>query len=118
MKFIVVVLLSALLGYAAPLYFTWWSFAACSFIIALFIHQKPLLAFIATFLGLFLLWAIMAMMIDSANDHLLSKKIAMVLPLNGSSFLLIFITAFIGGLLSGFAGLTGSFAHKPRKPQY
>jgi len=115
MKFIVVVLLTALLGYAAPLYFTWWSFAVSSLIIALLIQQKPLAAFIATFLGLFMLWGIMAMIIDNANNHLLSQKIAMLLPLNGSSVLLIFITAFIGGLVSGFAGLTGSFARKANR---
>ena len=115
MKFIIIVLLTALLGYAAPLYFSWWSFAVSSFIIALLIHQKPLLAFTATFLGLFLLWGMMAMMIDNANNHLLSQKIASVLPMNGSSIILIFITALIGGLLSGFAGLTGSLARKPEQ---
>ncbi|MBV9961408.1 MAG: hypothetical protein JO072_04105 [Parafilimonas sp.] len=113
MKFVVVVLLTALLGYAAPLYFTWWSFAVCSFIIALFIHQKPFVAFIATFLGLFLLWVIMEMIIDNANNHLLSQKIATLLPLQDSSALLILITALIGGLISGFAGLTASLARKP-----
>lgn len=113
MKFIVVVLLTALLGYAAPLYFSWWSFAVTSFIIVLFIHQKAFAAFIATFSGLFLLWAIMAMMIDNANNHLLSQKISLILPLHGSSTLLIFVTALIGGLVSGFAGLTGSLARKP-----
>ena len=112
MKFIVVVLLTALLGFAAPLYFSWWSFAVTSFIIALFIHQKAFAAFIATFSGLFLLWAIMAMMIDNANIHLLSQKIALILSLHGSSTLLIFITALIGGLVSGFAGLTGSLTRK------
>lgn len=113
MKFIVVVVLTALLGYAAPLYFTWWSFAITSFTIALLIHQKALAAFLATFLGLFLLWGAMALIIDNANSHLLSQKIAALLPLGGSSLLLIFVTAFTGGLVSGFAGLTGSFARKP-----
>lgn len=112
MKFIIVVLLTALLGYAAPLYFTWWSFAVTSFIIALLVQQRAWVAFAATFLGLFLLWAIMALMIDSANDHLLSQKIATILPLHGSSELLILITALAGGLVSGFAGLTGSLARK------
>ena len=115
MKFIIVILLTALLGFAAPLYFTWWSFAVCSFIIAVLIHQKPLMAFLATFLGLFLLWGIMAIWIDNANNHLLSAKIAMILPLHGSTTLLILITALIGGLVSGFAGLTGSLARKPRQ---
>lgn len=113
MKFIAVILLTALLGYAAPLYSTWWSFSITSFIIALFVHQKGFAAFAAAFLGMFLLWAIMAMMIDSANDHMLAQKIATLLPLGGSSALLIFITACIGGLVSGFAGLTGSLARKP-----
>ena len=112
MKFIVVVSLTALLGYAAPLYFTWWSFAITSFVITLLIQQKAYMSFIATFLGLFLLWAIMAIIIDSANNHLLSHKIAMLLPLSGSSSVLILITAFIGGLVSGFAGVTGSLARK------
>jgi hypothetical protein len=113
MKFIVVVLLTALLGYAAPLYFSWWSFAVTSFIIALLVHQKAWLAFVAAFLGLFLLWGVMAMIIDTANNHLLSQKIAVLLPLRGSSFLLIFITALTGGLVSGFGGLSGSLARKP-----
>src|SRR5258706_16183662 len=102
MKFIVVLLLTALLGYTAPLYFTWWSFAITSFIIALFIHQRAFAAFLAGFLGMFLLWGIMVMIIDNANAHLLSQKIAQVLPLNGSSIILILITALIGVLVSSF----------------
>src|SRR6478609_1176548 len=113
MKFIVVILLTALLGYAAPLYFSWWSFAVTSFIIALLVHQKAWLAFVAAFLGLFLLWGVMAMLIDTANNHLFSQKIATLLPLQGSSFLLILITALTGGLVSGFAALSGSLARKP-----
>ena len=114
MKFIVVLLLTALLGYTAPLYFGWWSFAITSFIIALFVHQRPFAAFIAGFLGMFALWAVMAMMIDNANEHLLSHKIALVLPLNGSSVMLIFITALIAGLVSGFSALSGSLARSSR----
>ena len=78
-------------------------------------HQKPGKAFAAGFLGLFLLWGMHAFIIDNANDHILSQKVAGILPLGNSSFLLIFLTAFIGGLLSGFAGLTGSFARAVRQ---
>lgn len=114
MKFIVVLLLTALLGYAIPLYLTWWSFAVTSFIIALLIHQKALVAFIAGFLGLFLLWLFLTLIIDNANQHILSQKMARLLPLNGSSLALILITSLIGGLISGFASLTGSLANKIR----
>jgi len=112
MKFIVVLLLTALLGFTAPLYFTWWSFAITSFIVALFIHQKPLMAFIAGFLSMFALWGILAILIDNANEHLFSHKIAEVLPLSGSSVMLIFITAFIAGIISGFSSLSGSLARR------
>lgn len=112
MKFIVAITLTALLGYAAPLYGPWWSFALTSFIVALAIHQKPLKAFIAGFAGLFLLWAVMAFYIDAANQQLLSKKVAQILPLAGSSILLIIISALIGGLVSALAAVTGSFARR------
>lgn len=114
MKFITVLLLTALLGFAAPLYFTWWSFAITSFVIALLVHQKAFLAFIAGFFGLFLLWFFYTIIIDNANQHILSQRIAHLLPLNGSSILLILITSLIGGLISGFAALSGSLARKVR----
>lgn len=110
MKFTTVLLLTALLGYAAPLFFPWWSFAVTSFIIALTIHQKAGKAFLAGFFGLFLLWGVHAFILDSANDHLLSQKVAVLFPLGGSSTTLILITAFIGALVSGLAALSGSIA--------
>lgn len=109
MKFITALLLTALLGYAAPLYFAWWSFAATSFIVAIAIQQKAGKAFLAGFAGLFFLWGAHALILDNANDHILSVKVANLLPLGGSSMALIIITAFIGGLISGFAALAGSF---------
>ena len=114
MKFITVLLLTALLGFATPLYFGWWSFAATSFIIALFIQQKAFIAFIAGFAGMALLWLFFTLIIDNANQHILSQKIAQILPLNGSSLLIILITSLTGGLISGFASLSGSFARKIR----
>lgn len=112
MKFIVVLLLTALLGFATPLYFGWWSFAITSFIIALLIHQKAFIAFVAGFAGMFLLWLFFTLIIDNANQHILSQKIARIFPLNGSSLMLILITSLIGGLISGFAALSGSLATK------
>ena len=110
MKFIVALVLTALLGFAAPLFIAWWSFAVTSLVVALAIHQKPWKAFLAGFLGLFLLWGSYAFFLDNANGHLLSLKISQLLNMGKSSIILILLTAFIGGLVSGFAALTGSFA--------
>jgi hypothetical protein len=114
MKFLITILLTALLGYAAPLFgiMPWWTFAITSLIIAVLIHQKAWKAFVAGFLGLFLLWGIQAFIIDSNNDHILSTRIASVLPFGGNTMLLLLVTAFVGGLVSGFAALTGSLARR------
>src|SRR5215831_16632542 len=100
MKFITAIILSALLGYAAPLYFSWWSFAITSLVVAFVVDLTPVKAFIAGFIALSLLWGIHAAILDTANDHILSEKVAYILPLNGSSIALIWITAIIGGLIS------------------
>jgi hypothetical protein len=109
MKFIAALIVTALLSFAGSLFFPWWIIAVAAFIVSVFIHQKPLLAFITGFLAMFLLWGIQSFYIDYTNDHLLATKIANVLPLGGNYILLIFITALVGGLVGGMAALTGSF---------
>jgi hypothetical protein len=109
MKFIVAILLTALLAFAGGLWLPWWSIAIAAFVIALLVHQKAWKAFTAGAVGVFLLWAILALMRDMANESLLSKKIAQVLPLGGSTSLLIIITAFVGALVAGFGAMSGSY---------
>jgi hypothetical protein len=114
MKFITSIILTALLSYAIGLFTSlpWWSFAITSLVVAMAIHQKPFKSFAAAFISLFLLWGILAVMIDSANEHILSKKVAQILPLGGSSVVLIIVTGVVGGLVAGFAALTGSYLRK------
>jgi len=111
MKYIVSILLSALLAYAVGIYgnLPWWSFVVTNFIIAFAIPLKPAQSFTAGALGVGSLWAGLAFGIDVSNNHLLSTKVAKILPMGGSYLLLIFITFAIGALLGGLASLTGSF---------
>ncbi|AXY78553.1 hypothetical protein D3H65_07725 [Paraflavitalea soli] len=112
MKFIVSILLIALLSFAAGLYLGWWSLAQAAFIVAALIPQKPWKAYLSGFLGLLLLWGVLATWIDVRNQHILSQKMAQVLPLGGSYFLLILITALVAAIVAGFAALTGSYVRK------
>ncbi|MCX6211039.1 MAG: hypothetical protein NT104_00540 [Bacteroidetes bacterium] len=111
MKYIVSILLSALLAYAVGIYgnLPWWSFVVTNFIIAFAIPLKPAQSFTAGALGVGSLWAGLAFGIDVSNNHILSTKVAKILPMGGSYLLLIFITFAIGALLGGLASLTGSF---------
>jgi len=113
MKFFIAFLLTALLSFSWALFFPWWIIAVAAFIVAVLIPQPGFIAFICAFLALFLLWGGQSVLIDTKNAHLLSVKVAQILPFGGSYTALILFTAFIGGLVAGLAALTGSFLRTP-----
>ena len=108
MRFFLAVILTALLSFIAGLQFQWWSIAIIAFLVALFIGQSIGRSFLSGFLGIFLLWFIVALWIDTKNENILSHKIAQLFPLGGSSLLLILVTAFIGALVGGLAAMSGA----------
>jgi len=116
MKFLLAVLLTALLSFFAGLYFPWWSIAIVSFIVAVIMRPTLLAGFLSGFVGIFLLWAILSAWIDIRNQHILSHRIAELFKLGGSSFLLILVTGFIGGIVAGVASLSGS-SIRPAAPR-
>ena len=110
MKFFNSFLLTALLSFIAGIYISyWWFFAVVAFLVAVLIHQRGYKAFFAGFLALFILWFVLAFWMDLANEGVLSVKIASILGLDGSKWMLMLVTAFIGGLVAGFAALSGSY---------
>ena len=115
MKFLVAIILTALLAFISGLFLPWWGIAITSLLVAVIIHQKAGKAFLAGLLGVFLLWAGLAWWIDMKNNGVLSKKIASVLPLGGNGILLILVTGFIGGLVAGCAAISGSFLRSSGK---
>lgn len=117
MKFLSAIILTALLAFATGLYgvIPCGSFAITSLIVAMAVHQKAGKAFLSGFVGLFLLWSVLAFLKDNANEHLLATKVAQILPLGGSYIVLILVTGIIGGLVSGLAALTGSYIRQTGK---
>jgi len=116
MKILIAIILTALLSFAIGFYMNWWSNALAAFLVAALVRQNPGRAWISGFLGVFLLWAVLAWWIDIKNQSILSQKIAQVFPLGGSVFLLILITALLGALVGGFGALTGSYIRKSNRP--
>lgn len=118
MKFLVAILLTGFLSYIAGIYIGWWwFFTLVAFLVALLIHQKPGKAFFSGFLALFLLWCSLSFWIDMKNESILSAKISQLLPLGGSSLLLIIVTGLTGGLIAGFAALSGSYLRSSKSKQ-
>lgn len=115
MKFTTAALLTAILSFISGLFLPWWGIALVSLAVAAMVHQKAWKAFLAGFLGIFVLWAGLAWWIDMKNNSVLSQKVASILPLGGSAWALILVTGFIGGLVGGFAALAGSYLRTSQK---
>jgi len=113
MKFIISLLLMALISFVACLYLPWWSIAVVTFIIAIIIPQKPGRSFLTGFIALFLLWALLAWNISNNNQHLLAHKVSVIILKIDSPLALITVTALIGALVAAFAALAGSYVRAP-----
>ena len=107
MRILLSIILTALLCFIAGLFLPWWSIAIIAFLVALLFCQSPGAHFLSGFLGVFLLWFLLAFWLDLKNEHILSAKIAQLFHLGSASILLVFITAFVGALVGGFAAFTG-----------
>ena len=101
-----IIFLSSILQQFLP----WYIIAAVAFITGYFIKQSASSAFAAGFVAIFLLWVSYALVLSHANNNLLATKVATLLPLGGHVVLLLVVTGLIGGLVSGFAALTGRLA--------
>ena len=114
MKFIISILVTALISFIACLYFPWWSIAIAAFIVAALIPQSAGNSFLSGGLALFLLWFGLSFWISYNNDHILAHRISLLILKIDSPYLLMFVTALIGGLVGGFAAMTGSYVRKKK----
>jgi hypothetical protein len=103
MKFLIQIILVIVICFLLQSLLPWWSMAIGSFCIGYLTANKGYVSFAAGFIGVALLWFGMAFYLDATTNSILTEKVNKLLPFN--SFLL---TAIIGGLVSGFASLTGA----------
>ena len=112
MKFFVSIILIALVSFVSSLFLPWWVIAIVGFAIAFIIPQRAGSAFLSGFLALFLLWVGISFYISNANGHLLAHKMSVLFLKIDNPFLLIIVTGIIGGLVAGFASISGSLCRE------
>ncbi|OUJ71661.1 hypothetical protein [Hymenobacter crusticola] len=100
-------LLILVLAAIAQLFLPWWIVAPISFLLAAGLGRTGGRSFWAGFAGVGLGWAVAAAWLTSGNNGLLAHRVAQLLPLGGSSWALVLLTAVVGGLLGGMAALAG-----------
>jgi len=84
----------------------WWSVALSAFSTAFVVYKTARSAFWSGFITSTLLWTIMILVKTIPNDNLLAQKMAGLIHFSDWS-LLLFLSAMLGGLVSGFGALSG-----------
>jgi hypothetical protein len=111
-RFILIIVLSYLGGY----FLTWWTVALATFLVAVLIPLPPLRSFLNGFIAVFLLWLALAFFKDVQNDHILANRMSELILKVKSPVLMGVVSAFIGGLVGGLGGLSGSYLRYKKKP--
>jgi hypothetical protein len=111
MKFLIQVLVILLLAFLLELFLPWWCIAIAAFLGGLVFDTRA--NFGAGFLAIALLWTIKALFVELSAAAPLAERVAAIFMLNKP--LLFVVTALIGGLVGGFASMTGSALNKKRR---
>jgi hypothetical protein len=99
--------------YAAQYFLPWWTMAIVALGLGYLFQNKGAISFLSGFIGVGLLWFIVAYQIDAASQSLLTEKINRIFPVN--VFVLMIL---VGGLVGGFAALTGALLNQKRVSKY
>ena len=105
--FLLLLITGFLTGIFLPALLPWWTFVPIAALGGLLLTKRPGVAFVAGFLGTFLLWLVFTAYLHTQTDGLLSNRMAELLPLAGSGWLMVIVTSLLGGLLSGLAAWSG-----------
>lgn len=113
-KFLVTIAVIIVTSLIIQPYTAWWVVAPIGFIAGFMFRLNALAAFAAGFLGIFILWAVYAFMLSSANNHILAGKVAELFKVSSAGVLYV-VSGIIGGLVAGFGTMTGTLAAKMRE---
>ena len=114
MKFIPQFILIIILAYLLELFLPWWSIAIAAFIGGLTFNTSA--NFLAGFIAIALLWIIASLLIESSAAAPLTDRVAQIFKAPKPA--LFAITAVLGGLVGGFAAMTGSALRKDKRKRY
>jgi len=113
MKFLLQMLATIIGCFIAQYFLPWWTMALISLIVGYIFHNSGSVSFAAGFFGAGLLWLGMAYYMDVTTQSILTEKVSKLFPLN-----VFIMMAVVGGLVGGFAALTGTLMRGKKLAQY
>ncbi|SMD39035.1 hypothetical protein SAMN04488029_4014 [Reichenbachiella faecimaris] len=122
MLFIFRLILIAVLTYLIAMMAPWWSAILCAAIVAFFLPGNNFNAFLSGFMGVGLIWMVMAWKLDVETNSIMSQKMVELFPVDEVNMLII-ASAIIGGLAGALGAFSGNsfrqmFVRKKEKSFY
>ena len=111
MKFTLALLATIGFGIAAHLIFPWWFVVIATGLVAAGVGFKTGKSFLVGFLGIAILWGAYAGYLNWGNEGILANRMSHLLSFD-NAWLMVGLTALLGGLLGGLAGITGSMGRQ------
>lgn len=100
-------ILIALISLLAQFFLPWWSLALVAFGVCFLRSPGGGRAFLSGFFGVALVWLVYAFIIHYRTDGVFTGRMSELLFKKNTSVLPLLVTAIIGGLVGGLAGLSG-----------
>ncbi len=118
LRLIIISTLTYLMGLIAP----WWSAITAAALVAFFLPGNNFNAILSGFMGVGLIWMVLAWKIDVETKSIMSNKMIELFPVDDVNMLII-ITAIIGGLAGALGAFSGNsfrqiFIRKKEKSFY
>jgi len=108
MLILIIAIVSLILQFFLP----WWIIAPIAFGLSFWMARSGKQAFGSAFLAIFLLWIGMGLIQTIPNENILANRVGSMLNLPDTSFnwiIVLLLSGIIGGLASGFSGLSGFY---------
>ena len=106
------IILIAVLSLLAQLVLPWWSLAIIAFLVCLWRSSSAGQSFFAGFYGVALVWLVYAFILHSRTDGIFTGRMGELLFKTNNASLPVIVTAIVGGLVGGLAGLSGYFVRQ------
>lgn len=109
MNLFVRIVIIAVLGALAQMYFPWWSVVIIALVVEVMLGKGDNTSFFAGFYGVAIPWLILAIYIDTKSGSVLSVRILELFMLPQFSVVMIVLTGLIGGLVGGAGSVVGGW---------
>lgn len=106
------IILIAVISLLAQFVLPWWSLAIAAFLVCFWRSPGAGKAFLYGFAGVVLVWLSYALLVHVRTDGIFTGRMSELLFKANNPALLIIVTAVLGGLVGGLAGLSGFFARQ------